>query len=219
MRNTLLSFILTLTLLMCGCSGKNIDDEIKEKHREQQMFEKMVESIKRSEGTLDSIESTEYYKGTTKIHYRGKFLNRAKHGIWYEYNYDGTLIDTITYNKGKFISQTRDDGVADDCSSEENPNYAAEEKSREAMREYSRSREESATTYASDGQKCSQCFGHYSGGFCTQCGAASKERANESYSKAPNCEYCGGSGFVKVGGIHDRKKLCPSCKGKGKQIY
>lgn len=80
-------------------------------------------------------------------------------------------------------------------------------------------KEKDNKTYSSDGQKCSQCFGHYQGGFCTQCGKASGERVNESYSKAANCEYCGGTGFIKASGIKERTKVCPSCKGKGKQIY
>ncbi len=72
---------------------------------------------------------------------------------------------------------------------------------------------------SSDGQKCSRCMGHYQGGFCGICGGASGERVNESYSKAAKCEFCGGSGFIPKGGIHGGSKLCPSCKGKGKQIY
>lgn len=73
--------------------------------------------------------------------------------------------------------------------------------------------------YNSEGEKCTQCFGHYRNGFCTQCGTASAERVAESYSKAPNCEFCNGSGYIDAGGIHNRKKICPSCKGNGKQTY
>lgn len=72
------------------------------------------------------------------------------------------------------------------------------------------------TTYASDGLKCTQCFGHYQSGYCTQCGAASPDRVQESYSKAANCEYCQGSGVIPNG---NRYKVCPSCRGTGKQTY
>lgn len=79
--------------------------------------------------------------------------------------------------------------------------------------------EKKTKAYTSDGQKCSQCFGHYRGGFCSQCGKAAPDRLKESYSKLANCEMCNGLGFVPRGGIHGGKKLCPSCKGKRKQIY
>lgn len=71
-------------------------------------------------------------------------------------------------------------------------------------------------TYASDGLKCTQCIGHYQGGFCDICGAASPERVQESYSKAANCKYCQGSGVIPNG---NRYKVCPSCRGTGKQTY
>lgn len=76
------------------------------------------------------------------------------------------------------------------------------------------------TEYASDGQSCRVCgTGRYSSGFCNLCGAASPDRVQESNSKAPNCEYCQGAGVVKTGGMHDHYKVCPSCKGSGKQTY
>lgn len=75
-------------------------------------------------------------------------------------------------------------------------------------------------TYLTDGQKCSNCgLGRYQSGFCGSCNAASGERVNESYSKAAKCDFCRGSGFIDKGGIHGGRKVCPSCKGKGKQIY
>jgi antitoxin component YwqK of YwqJK toxin-antitoxin module len=74
-------------------------------------------------------------------------------------------------------------------------------------------------SFQSDGTKCSQCFGHYQGGFCNLCGKAAPDRQNETYSKATDCEFCGGTGFIKSSGIKERTKVCPSCKGKGKQIY
>ena len=82
-----------------------------------------------------------------------------------------------------------------------------------------RAEEVNKKSYITDGQKCSRCTGYYRGGFCNVCGGASGERVNESYSKAANCEFCGGSGLIEKGGIHGGKKLCSSCKGKGKQIY
>jgi hypothetical protein len=76
------------------------------------------------------------------------------------------------------------------------------------------------TEYASDGQSCRVCgTGRYSGGFCNLCGAASPDRVQESNSNAPNCEYCQGAGVIKTGGMHDHYKVCPSCKGSGKQTY
>ncbi len=65
-------------------------------------------------------------------------------------------------------------------------------------------------------QRCTQCTGYYSDGFCVLCGAASAQRVNETYSKAPNCEFCGGAGYTDG---YDGKKLCISCRGNGKQTY
>ncbi len=88
----------------------------------------------------------------------------------------------------------------------------------EAQKEQ-REQEIEEQSYSSDGQKCPECFGHYSAGFCTQCGRASSERKNQSYSKLADCEFCGGTGLIETGGTHSFKKRCTSCNGKGKQAY
>ena len=72
-------------------------------------------------------------------------------------------------------------------------------------------------SYSSDGTKCRNCgFGHYRGGSCSQCGSVSQERLNESISKLPNCEGCNGMGYVNG---YNGRRLCPACKGSGKQTY
>lgn len=92
----------------------------------------------------------------------------------------------------------------------------AYEQHREAMNEAFNRGQGNAKTYASDGQQCKECPGHYRGGFCGLCGAASKDRIKESDSKLAACEYCNGAKFVKV---MSGTKVCPSCKGSGKQKY
>ena len=66
---------------------------------------------------------------------------------------------------------------------------------------------------------CTNCgLGHYnSEGFCTQCGAASSARVNESKSKLPNCELCHGTG-VEENTLGEKRK-CPACNGTGKVSY
>lgn len=89
--------------------------------------------------------------------------------------------------------------------------------------EYTREQEakenekKSNKSYLSDGSKCTNCgLGNYSRGSCSQCGAVSRERLNESLSKRPNCEGCNGSGYFSG---YNGKRLCPGCKGSGKQTY
>ena len=78
----------------------------------------------------------------------------------------------------------------------------------------------SENRYATDGQKCTTCgLGRYQGGFCSMCGGASSQRVTQSYSKAASCEMCNGSGFLPRGGLHGGYKVCPSCRGRKKQIY
>ncbi|MDB5228912.1 MAG: hypothetical protein JWN78_3105 [Bacteroidota bacterium] len=67
------------------------------------------------------------------------------------------------------------------------------------------------------GEKCVSCgFGHYVNGFCNYCGVASPTTVERHQANYPKCEMCNGTGFVNS---YDGYKVCPSCKGTGKQTY
>jgi hypothetical protein len=133
-----------------------------------------------------------------------------EHDIYrYHYNYTGLVMSLEVKNNFTDFHATFNNGVTKE---EAFLSYKDKDKIKVAS-------PQGQGKYLTDGQKCSRCTGYYRGGFCDVCGGASGERVNESYSKAANCEFCGGSGLIEKGGIHGGKKLCSSCKGKGKQIY
>lgn len=136
----------------------------------------------------------EYYEsGMLKKEYQ--FVDNRKRGMITSYSEQGEIISVEETETDKYYREK----------------WEAEE--RDAQRE-------SQKSYSSNGQKCSSCgLGSYQGGFCNMCGGASRQRVNESYSKAANCGFCSGTGIVAKGGIRGGNKICPSCNGKGKQIY
>lgn len=173
-----------------------INGRITGMHREYYPSGQIKAEFNRIDGASQG-QFKEFYE-TGQVMKESEFVDGIIRGLITEYSELGEVIGTKESTADKV-----DKAIAKD----------------EAENRKAENAEAAQKSYSTDGQKCSQCFGHYRAGFCTQCGKASGERVNESYSKAANCEYCGGSGLVTTGGIHDRKKVCPSCKGKGKQIY
>jgi hypothetical protein len=163
---------------------------------------------KKSGGDIDCL---------TVLDTMGRIFTR--HG--YEYDGDGG-VTILHYNYTGFISSMQ---VGKNGKSSYSANFSNAVTKEKALEEYNKRNEPVYSTkeitgdYASDGDKCSTCgLGKYVHGFCNMCGGASAERSYQSSSTAP-CEMCGGSRFIETGGIHSYKKLCPSCRGTGKQTF
>jgi|GEM_PF-6095420 antitoxin component YwqK of YwqJK toxin-antitoxin module len=161
------------------------------------------------DGKLEGEKLTYHLNG--QIAMTETYVNNVKEGKRQLYSIDGKLLLSENYLNGKLEGERIEynesgHGIWDI------ENYKG------GVRLH-KEKELPAKVYASDGQKCSRCIGHYHGGECDLCGASSPDRVMESYANAPKCEYCKGSGFIKGDGIHDPNKVCPSCKGTGKQIY
>jgi antitoxin component YwqK of YwqJK toxin-antitoxin module len=157
----------------------------------------------------------EYYE-SGEVMFEYSYKEGKIHGPFKEYYESGVLnterefVDGI--NRG-MINYYSEDGELANSEESSRDKYYREEREKEERRA-------SEKSYSSDGQKCTSCgLGKYQSGFCNMCGGASGQRVNESYSKAANCGFCSGTGLVAKGGIHGGNKICPSCKGKGKQIY
>lgn len=82
---------------------------------------------------------------------------------------------------------------------------------------------ERSITNTPDLERCTNChLGYYRNGFCDRCGAASKERVNQSRKNLPDCPLCNGTGIEKPMGANtsgESGRICPACDGTGKQSY
>ena len=75
----------------------------------------------------------------------------------------------------------------------------------------------------SNGNVCSSCgLGRYVNGFCSRCGAASREVVEEHNSRMPVCGLCKGTGIEMPMGANtggETGRICPACNGTGHSSY
>ena len=75
----------------------------------------------------------------------------------------------------------------------------------------------------SNGSICTNCgLGRYVNGFCSKCGAASREVVEEHNSRMPVCGLCKGTGIEMPMGANtggETGRICPACNGTGHSSY
>lgn len=139
-----------------------------------------------------------------------RILKEHSGGITYKYtyNYSGLVVSLDIETTNSSTSHSFKKGITKEQALDEHKNY-------NKIRVVSSPSNDKS--YSSDGSKCISCgLGRYVRGSCSQCGAVSRARLNESQSRQPNCEACSGKGFVSG---YNGKRLCKICKGSGKLTY
>jgi antitoxin component YwqK of YwqJK toxin-antitoxin module len=161
----------------------------------------------------------EYFpSGQIKLEY-----NNAKNGPLKEYYESGQVVRESMFVNGKIRGViTTYSELGEVIGTEESYADKSEKNIAKAFADQRRAERANETqkSYVTDGQKCTYCkIGYYRGGACDMCSVVSKERLNESHSKAPKCERCKGDGYYKDYTNRGENKICDFCNGKGIVIH